>query len=208
MVNMKTVIRLLSLLLIVITSCSLIDQKMNIDEFVNYVESKRSGFKKSVTTGDIEYIIQYKPVEYIIYKEMHGNIANEDSFENRRKELESTVWFNVYLKSKNSNVNPLKGNVSGLGEYNQNYQYLLTQASNDFKMYYGNNSVEAEKITCHFETNYGLTPTDIFVLGFKIPDAKPVKDMTLVYDDKLYNNGIIKVKILQEHIANTPTLIL
>lgn len=207
---MKMVTKYIGLLLcaIALYSCAERSGSMDVNDFMRYVESSSSGYRKDINAGDMSVNIQYKPIEYVVYKEMARSAIDIDSFEARCLELQHTIWFNIGLHIKDAQVNPIKNNVSGIQEYNSRYQYFLTEASKDIKAYYGSDENEIEKIAYHFETNYGLTPMDVIVVGFKIPDSIAKEDIVLVYHDKLYNSGLVKAKISKENLQNQPQLVL
>ena len=77
-------------------------------------------------------------------------------------------------------------------------------AMKDFKLIYGN--VEMVTAGYHFENNYGLTPMDVMIIGFAIPDSVPVHEMTLVYNEQVFNNGLIKANFSEDDLLSIPKL--
>jgi hypothetical protein len=197
---MKKVISSCILVILICTSC----QKKELhsrNEYVLWVENKENGLRKEVTSGDFTYIFQFKPTDYIICKERRDA---DTATAHRMAQLEHTLWFNLYLKPKDSRKNPLKDKVSGLDEYNQRLSYFLSDAARNFSLEY--DGKEMEEIGYYFENNYGLTPMDVMVVGFRIPDPDPQKDFTISYADELFRNGIVKAGFSGKTIKNIPTL--
>ena len=97
--------------------------------------------------------------------------------------------------------------MTEIAEYNDRLNYFLIEAGENIRLLYGDKE-SMETIAYHFENNYGLTPMDVMVVGFEIPDAVPTEDLVLEYEDKLFNGGIIKVKISKEQIAAIPEIII
>lgn len=186
-------------------SCSR-DLKLEGAEYMKYVEDKSNGLKKEVEVNDLKYTFLYRPAEYVAYKEMTNGTDDTSFFRKRVKELKKTVWFNIYIKTE-GNENPLKHNVSGLDEYNRRINYFLTEAGKNISLNYGDKG-DMKSVAYHFENNYGLTPMDVIVVGFEIPDDKPIEDIILEYDDKLFNGGPIKIKIDKTNLIDIPKLIL
>lgn len=172
------------------------------EELVSWLEDEDNGLRKAVATRTHRYVFQYKPMQYIICKERQGDAGK--SAEKRRAELRHAVWFNVFMDAQGSGRNPLKDQVSGLDEYNTRVGYFLTAAGQNFSLSY--NGKQAEPVGYYFENNYGLTPTDVMVVGFKIDDPEPIHDLTIEYNDELYKNGIIKATFTKQNIQNIPTL--
>lgn len=194
----KVISTVFLLLLVCISSCGKKEFHSQ-QEYVIWIENKENGLRREVPSGDFNYIFQFKPADYIICKERRNNDTG-----GRATQLKHSVWFNVYLQPRDSRRDPLKDKVSGLDEYNQRLNYFLSAAAKNFTLEYGGK--EAEQIGYYFENNYGLTPMDVMIVGFRIPDAVPEKDFTISYADELFGNGIIKANFPQETIINIPTL--
>lgn len=199
---MKKVSNLICLsVLLVLGSCNSAPSQLTPKEFVSYIEADDRGCSITQTAGDFQYKFLYKPAEYIAIREK-GDL-NVERIENRRAELKNTVWFNVQIKAKD-NINPLKRRADNMEEYNRRLNYFLMKAGSNFTLYYDN--VEAQQIGYFFENNYGLSPGNVMIVGFKIPDIKPVKEMRLHYDDELFKYGFINITVTPETLANIPSL--
>lgn len=201
---MRLAIRALWIVLL-FASCSQ-DLKLQGSDYLKYLNDNSNGLKKEVRLKDLTYTFLYKPIEYIAYKEMQNGMHDSASCRNRISDLSKTIWFNVYIKSTTGTDNPLKRNVDGLDEYNYRLQYFLTKAAQNFTLYYGDKG-SMNNVSYHFENNYGLTPMDVIVIGFEIPDDKPVEDIVLEYEDVLFNNGPLKVKITKNTLNQIPELV-
>lgn len=162
-------------------------------DFIKYIEEQK-GFNRKIQVGGWEYNIQYKPAKYMVCKA--NDMTNTPFAINQYK---NTVWFNVKLRRENSNENPLKYGVSNMNEYNSRLNYFLYDAGKNFSMQYGSET-NVPMIGYQFENNFGLTPMDVMVIGFAIPDTIAKEDIILTYDDVIFNNGIIKVKISAEDL--------
>lgn len=201
---MKAVIRYIIFLFFISVSCNQ-KKELKAADWISFVEKESNGYRKSITTGELTYTFQYKPASYTALKELNATDGDTKVvLKNRAEALKGTVWFNVYIKNKKGNINPLKSNISGLDEYNSRLNYFLMNAGNDFTMRYGGE--EMDKIGYSFENNYGLSPADAMVIGFRIPDSIPVKEVVLEYEDKLYKNGILKINISDKILKNIPNL--
>jgi hypothetical protein len=193
--------------IILFYSCKATNKKVAPAEYVLFIEDEQNDYKVILEAGAYIYTFQYKPSEYIALKEMEGlNVIDTVKYRNRLHALENTVWFNVYVEAANSNVNPVKNNLGGgMDEYNNRIAYFLNEARNSFTLYYGKDVMP--QVGYNFENNYGLTPKDVMVIGFKIPDAQPKDDLTIEYNDKLFKNELLKVKITKSQLLNIPTVI-
>ena len=173
-------------------------------EYLAYIEDKDNGLKKKVRAGDLNFTFQYKPAEYVFLKEYGGEAKNEKLLFERQRGLSNTVWFNVSISGLKTKTDPLRTGVADLNEYNARNDYFLMNAMKDFKLIYGN--VEMVTAGYHFENNYGLTPMDVMIIGFAIPDSVPVHEMTLVYNEQVFNNGLIKANFSEDDLLSIPKL--
>lgn len=192
--------KVISLILFFLASCS---QHIPLEpkDWVTFIEDEANGFKRTIITKDFTYIIQYKPAELIALKE---SIKDRKHLLKRIEELENSVWFNISIKTNSSQVNPLKNNVTGMSMYNERLNFYLYNAEKYFSLRY--NGIEVKKIGYFFENNFGLTPMDVMIIGFEIPETKPSKDIVLEFDDVYNGNRLVKVKITENDLLKLPTL--
>lgn len=194
---------LLILMCSLLTACT--SQTLKPTAYIKYIQNGSNGLKKTEDIDGWQYVIQYKPHDYIIYQEEKGK--NDEVYKQKRmKELQGTIWFTISFRRADADVSPLRYNVASLDEYDQRLNYFLNDASKNISLVYGSDTLKAESYI--FETNYNLTPQATMVVGFFIPDKTDVQnDFTLSYDDEMFKNGIIKAKFLAKNINKTPQLI-
>lgn len=200
---MRRVSRILIAIVAVIgvTACNS-RELLTAEEYVRFMERDGNGFRKQVKTGTYNYTFQYKSPEYIMLKEQRGNQTTVA--DKRLHQLDSTVWFNVMIHT-GSKINPLKADAGSLGEYNKRMNYFLSDAVRNFKLTYGDQG-EMKCIGYLFENNYGLTPMDVMIIGYRIPDKRAAREMQLTYDDELFDYGPVKVTISAEKLTSIPKL--
>lgn len=175
------------------------------DEYVKHIRNVDNGLRKIVEVGDWEYDIQYKPSDYILSLEQ----VSDSSRKRRQEELKGTVWFNISFMNKTGKVSALRYGLGSIDEYDGRLGYFLNGAEAEIQMVYGLKDT-LKPIAYEFENNYNLAPQETMVVGFKLPDGEERihQDLQLVYNDKIYKTGIIKVKILKGSVENIPGLAL
>lgn len=197
---MKRGIDCISILFFVFVLASCNKSSLDKNEYTNYVEDTGNGLKKELKINGWEYLIQYKPINYLLCKE------NQSLSSARAKNLQGTLWFTVQFRYTKANVPALKIDVQSLDEYNQRLNYYLNQAQGDIEIEYG--GAVLYPISYLFETNYGLTPHETMVVGFALPnEATDIKhDVVFKFHDKIFKNGIIKTSIALSDIKKIPQL--
>lgn len=155
-------------------------------DYASYVKDSNKGLRKAITVEQMIYDVQYLPERMILLQEHQTAAAAKQ----RTEQLKHTMWFAISLKCLHSSVNPLKNNVSGIEEYNDRLDYFLNHARDDISLDYGGKKIYP--MSYHFENNYGLTSNETIMVGFEIADEKSKQDATLVFEDRVFRNGIVK----------------
>lgn len=201
--DMKKAIRIFGLLLLLceLPSCK---KKLEANAYGAFVSSSENGLKKTVSIDGWEYVIQYKPYDYILLME---HISGQDR-KKRLQQLSGTAWFNISIKRKDGSVSPMRYNLSSKDEYDKRLNYFLNGAAKDIGMVYGNKDT-LMPLSYAFENNYNLTPQETMVVAFALPkgEISPAKEMKISIDDNVFGNGIIKAVITTDALQNTPELI-
>jgi hypothetical protein len=151
---------------------------------------ENAGWKsKSVThyINDIQYKATEVPIEYYLLKDQGANnLTRVDSLTkklNRERVVE--VEFE-HIKNKDL----LKEEFTRL-DYNKSVMYLASTISKDFKAVTSkNDTIECAGV--HFERNFKVAPYKKVILFFG--DIEPNETIQLIYEDRLFNNGIFKFK--------------
>jgi hypothetical protein len=172
------------------------------DRYKAFVADPESQLNTIISAGIWKYRLQYNPAAYIALKERSDTSGT--SVKARIAELKKTVWFNVSISVADAGQDPLKYHAS-ISEYNTRLAYFLTEAQRNFHLYYGT-SGEMKQIAYHFENYFNLKPEVTAVIGFSIPDDLPKEDLEFVYEDGLFNAGILKFKLFQAQLAAVPQL--
>lgn len=173
------------------------------NEYTGFIKEEKNGLKKTVSIDGWEYTFQYRPYDYILLQE-----HDERGAKKRKNELKGTACFTIKIKRADNSVSPLRYNLETRDEYDRRLNYFLNAAAKDIRLLY-NGTDTLYPVAYEFENNYNLTPEETMLLGFTLPnkDELPKEDMQLSFNDQVFKNGIIKVKIKKEDLNNIPNLI-
>lgn len=169
---------------------------------VKYAENAEHGLRKTITVGEVVYTVQYKPPAYIAHMEHLDQAATAA----REKQLQGMAWFNISFTIKGFNQSPLRYKVSGLEEYTARQSYYLNEAPKDMYLLYGKDTLYVNSYW--FENNQNLALHETMIVGFKLPGEtqNPEQDLRFSFQDRVYQNGIIKTIIRKEDLENIPDL--
>lgn len=132
----------------------------------------------------ISYTATLVPIQYYLLK--NGNSQNIDSLYTIHKTERV-----IEMEFKNDNKDDLLKSIYTKKDYESSVKYMSFSIENDFAVV----TQSGDTIPCsgvNFERNYKIAPFKRLLLHFgNIPEDEKIQ---LIYNDKLFNNGIIKFK--------------
>ena len=190
--------------LLALTSCQ--NKQLKPIGLVRYVENLKNGMRKKVIIGAWEYDVQYKPVTYAICQEQRKETITKTELKNGKQAKEGYLIFSMKIKNTQyENMSMLKLISKDYTEYTKLFTYMSTEAKNDFELVYKN-----DKLTptiYQYEPNFDITPYDVILVGFSIqPEKYATEDFTLIYNDNVLQNGILKCLFTKIDLQNLPSL--
>ena len=189
------------ILLVLFTSCFKTD--LSPEKFIIWVEDEDNGLSLTKEFNDVNFQILYKPINYIVAKELINGGLKKDQIQKRIIELGDMNYFTLRIKSNNSNE-VLSANINEEAEYNQRLEYFMGDMQNDINLIEGTDTIPCA--LHHFERSYSLAPYNSFVIGFsktKNTDA----DKVFVFEDRVLGTGKVMFKIKKNDINNIPNVI-
>lgn len=173
--------------------------------YVKYIDNADNGLMQEYANEEkaLNLKAQYKTPEYLAIKEIGVEAFHPDSIMTLAKEFEGGYHFNFTISSSVSGYDVIKEKLSP-SDYLKRVTYLTGEIRKDFKLLVGIDTIPCT--ICHYERNYNISPDNVFILVFP-HEQKTEEDLTLLYDDKLFNQGIIEFKFKNKNIKNTPKLL-
>jgi hypothetical protein len=175
-------------------------------EYAKWIENEKNGLKIKKTIGEYEFILQYKPVEYVVVMEEKNERLEKKTLDNRIEKLNGLQYFNLRLKSTDEKINVMNVNVKDDMDYNNKLNYFTFAMQQDVHLVEGNDTLNCSLF--QFERNYELAPYVDFVMAFEKPKTKEGEsDKQFVFDDKFLGIGAVKIVIDKNSVKNIPQLI-
>ena len=173
-------------------------------DYVQYIESEHNGFRKTVAKGEWLFRAQYKPATYIYLQETRSEKPDEGTFHKREHQLKNWLFFNVYIRHNRERNAPLRLLSPTLQHYNVLLNYYLTENKNNFILYTDGDTLYPKMYI--YENNYGLSPEDVFVVGFENKAAISLQSMVLQFDDRYFTNGLIRFSFSKQELQKEPQI--
>jgi len=175
------------------------------DQYVKWVKNDAKLLLKKTQLGAFSYSVIYKPVDLIIYNENGNEVPNLKIYNSKKSELQGMEYFDLHIESRESNGELLKINCPDSKNYDERVQYCSFGMQQDIKAIVGKDTVDCALY--HFERMFDTAPRATFLLGFPSGAFKnKFDDITILYHDHLFNNGIVKFRFSKQELAGIPQL--
>lgn len=175
--------------------------ELNAEEYISSVE-KEAPVVFSKTIDNIHYNLLYKPVEYVMLRELREDIGEEGKWEEMKAEYSKYEYYTFEIDIDEFNEEILKYNLKSEEEYAERVNYYAFKFQNDLKLVQDKDTLACSGF--HFERNYGLSPKVRFLLSFKKTDIN--KERTFVCNENYLGNSTVKINIDPRRFEESPTL--
>ena len=136
---------------------------------------KSDSLKKEKVIDNIKY-----QVEYFDMHTLKSNV--QDSL----YKMEDLHYYRISI-SEDKKEGRMK-DLFKAGNYNKLLSYVNERINKDFKQFAGTD--ETFPVMVHFEPNYKITNTLVFMVAFE--KVKGINDLTMEFNDNIFNNGTVK----------------
>lgn len=189
-------------------------EKLPPQEYMSWVEDSENGLVKSNTIEECVYSVFYKPLPYVVLKDWPDTALTQSAFDKQLDEYKGLQYYSFIIESKNvanGNQELLRYNLKSTDDYFARIEYYSFQVQNDIKLVEGKDTLVCRM--SHFERAYGLQPKIKIVVAFDRRKDDLVKkeehynnDKVILFYDKVFGAGIVKLKIDKETLKNIPEL--
>jgi len=202
MPSMKRGASILLSCVFLVTACSQ-EHTLSPRAYVSYLEDSENGYKKTVETITMKYTVQLVPAEMMAIKEATRNngIVDLQTLQTRINELQGYTFFILKMARKDKSGSVDGTSMAGSAEAEQMVIYYEQDASKDLRLNINGKSENPE--VYHFENNYGLSPENTIVAGFRTSGNH---NMALTFNDRYANEPLIKCSFSRESLSQLPNL--
>jgi hypothetical protein len=169
------------------------------EKLISYVTSSENGYYKEKEIDEIKFSALLKPIDYIkadqALKGDTATIAADDDLQ----------YFDFRITVKDFNMEFLKYNLPSANDYSYRVAYCAYEMQKDIFLIDGKDTLPC--IFYHFERTYNVVPFGHFLLAFKPAAKDAVRPKTLMYYDRLFDKGLIKMTFLPNDLIKVPKLI-
>jgi len=172
-------------------------------DYIEWCLKKENSLQKKKEIADITFSLKYKPAEFVACMEQTSDNETTDSIKKSVEELDGLDYYDFKIKLTSGGGELLKYQVSSPGDYNNRVTYFAFNMQDDIRLIDGKDTFNC--CIFHFERAYDVIPYATFLLAF--PKSKsPLSEKTFIYQDRIFNKGVIKFTYTQEDLSQIPKL--
>jgi len=186
---------------IFLSSCN--SKELSPEEYMAFIKSNKDNFTKCRKMELFEFDAAYQPAEFLALREScdPDNKCSRVLFEKAVKNYDSAFYF-VFKIKPIDNV-PFKKLIKSKENLAEMNQYLMSRVKNDFFIQIGEKKIQCSVL--NVESDLNIQNNISFVMSFeKLENQILDEDITLVYEDKMFQNGILKFNFKKEFINEAP----
>ncbi len=179
--------------------------------YVKWIENKENKLKVEKKIGETKFILQYKPIPYMVFQEEKNLELDKSHFSKRAEELSEMQYYSLRILPSERNRDVLTVGINSEQEYFDRVNYFSFNFQNDIKLLDGEDTLYCTQF--QFVNNYGLAPYADFVIAFKkqpeeIRLEKTLADKKFIIEDKVFGNGMVKFNIEKDIVNNIPSVLI
>lgn len=206
MVNKIKRIIVLSAAAFFITGCA--NKDLEPESYLRYFEVHKTELMSSKDFEPLVFEASYIPTDMMAARDMDlrpDKTFDKTGFSSVYKNYETAWYFSFKIKPLNNNTS-IKNIISTKENYSRIKQYLAAAIKEDFKI-----ERDSQKISCsiiNVESDISVQNSFLFIMSFEKQAGENLlaKDLTLVYDDNLFQNGILKFNFSKDQINSFPKI--
>lgn len=173
-------------------------------EYPTWLTTNGASLTREQVIGDLTYKFTRIPSEMLAVREV-GVDASEAQLTEAKSHYSELVYFRLEIVAANHNGELLKKDLTDVQEYNRRVTYAAFGAQKDISMELGTDVIPCA--LCEFERSFDVAPVATFLLAFDIDEATAdLNPVTLIFNDQLFNNGIIRFAWNAAEINAYPSL--
>ncbi len=153
---------------------------------------------------DVNFKLSYIPAEAMALREL-GDLsqASQASFDTLVKGYEGLLFFDMEISIDHFSEEMIHYGVTENDDvsFENRVAYYSFGMQKDIRLIQGMDTIPCT--VYHYERNYGISPQNHFMLGFR---ASPAKDIVLVYDNQLLATGPVRFALKEQDLTYHPKI--
>jgi hypothetical protein len=173
------------------------------NDYIKHIDNESNNLKQTKSIEDLTYQLQYLPTEYLLLNEYKTFDLSEKLVNAKLKENDSLMYFKLRILGKNEIGEVLNYKTESSSDYYSRIEFLSYGFEENIILISGVDTLIPA--IYHFERTYGVVPYLDFLFAFGTGKRKH-KELSVVIDDKIFRNGLIKFNYSENTLNSIPKL--
>ena len=164
-------------------------------EYKNWVNNPDNGLIKNRHVKGLTFKVYYRPADYQLLKEVDDSkVYSTEELNKLRESVRGSEYFMMTVSAENTNLNEgdIASNSATSSEYLEKMEELSFGMENRLRLIVEGDTLSP--LLFHHERGYELAHSQNYLIAFSNNSNKLQKDMTFVYDDKIFGVNKLKFK--------------
>ena len=180
--------------------------------YAESVESKSGNLRQEKQIGKMVFEVLYKPLDYVVMLEQPS--GNDSLRQRLRSEYAAMQYFTFRIRCPEWKDELLKYGIADYTDYTQRLAYCMSGLQEDLSLEEGGKVRPCRLF--HFERVHQLDAGLTFLAGFdRDPSEQEAElrgdpyeygDKTIIYNDRLFGSGSVKLTIRGSSLTRQPRL--
>lgn len=178
--------------------------KLGLSDFLSWYKSDEYKLNKIYKVSELEYSMNYVPAECMSFIELRREKYDYKRFCEVKENYKGMLYFNLKIEVKEGKNELLKHKLESPQDYAARVKYISFDMQNDIYAIQGKDTIYTGLY--QFERIFDVAPYSTVMLAFDGGMLNPNKGLTIVFNDKIFNNGLVKFNYKNEELTDLPTV--
>lgn len=170
-------------------------------EYQKWIQNHKDDVVKVKTINRLKYSVSFQPMGTLLLKaDVNKNIKSDSKI---ALDYKNVMAFNLDITDTGETTSMLRFELANENEYYDRINYYTNLIGKDLYLVDGTDTLSCQ--FTHMEQTYNIAPVNTISLEF-VRNGNPTEynETWLVYNDRIFNSGILKFHFSKEDLNNIP----
>lgn len=185
--------------------CGCKERVLSPNAYIKYMTDSRHNATKQKNMDRLKYTVRYMTPEMMVLRELrHLSQVDVKLFDSLKNEYDGLCYFDMRVEPSEDGGHIYNALDKTKKEVANAEWYMSFDMGRDFMLVSGTDTVGSALY--HFNSTTGLSKVYDYSLAFNRKKGSEQEDMVLVYEDKIFGDGLLKFYFSAAEIQSLPKL--
>lgn len=179
-------------------------EALGAEEFVRWCADETHELHKTKELSDIRYALSYMPAETMAFLELRKKAHSFAELMKAKEGYSEMSYFNFRIGAKEHSGELLKYALRSPEQYERRVDYLAFRMEKDICLVQDGDTLYPGLY--HFERSFEAAPYASVLFGFDNRQFKKAEAFTIVYNDRLFDKGLVKFAYCAQQLIYLPSI--